>query len=115
VAKPWGRHASESDQVPPGADSGGRNGGDEPWWDGRRIAIRPDVPGPKLDPEALILIRSDDECVAAQAKIDDSINGMKQKSLQDLWPEWLWKADDDLALHQEAHSDKSVRPDTKSA
>lgn len=117
MAKPRGRQDAESDQLPPGDDSdGGRGGsGAEPWWDGRRVAIRPDVPGPKLDPEALVLIRTDDERVAAQAKIDHSINETKKKSLKELWPKWLWKADDDLAPQEEARSQEDARPDAKSA
>jgi hypothetical protein len=63
-----------------------------PWWDGRRVAIRPDVPGFDFDPEALVLIRSDEERMAAQNRIDRSID--ETKSSKDLWPHWLWEADD---------------------
>jgi len=70
----------------------GRAGKRAPWWDGRRVAIRPDVPGPHFDPDALVLIRSDQERVAAQARIDQSID--ETKSATDLWPHWLWQADE---------------------
>jgi hypothetical protein len=117
VNKPWGRQDTESDQAPPGDDTGGDGSdGDEPWWDGRRVAIRPDVPGRKLDPEALVLIKTDRERIDAQAKIEKSIDETKKKSLKDLWPRWLWKVDDDLAPELPlTDEDEDTNLDTKSA
>ena len=50
--------APEAEQRPTGA---------RPWWDGRQVAIRPDVPGREFDAGDLILVRSDTE--------RDQING----------------------------------------
>jgi hypothetical protein len=40
--------------------------------------------------------------MAAQVEINRSIDEMKAKSDKDLWPRWLWKADDDLSPSEEA-------------
>lgn len=65
----------------------------DPWWDGRQVAIRPDVPGPEFDPGDLVLIRTDEERLAAQAGIDKFVDDTKNKSSRELWPRWLWKTD----------------------
>lgn len=100
--KSEGLVGTESDSGKPSA--GGRKwrpDGDDPWWEGRGVAIRPDVPGSEIDPEVLVLVRTDDERIAAQAKINRTIDEMKAKSDKDLWPQWLWKSDDDLAPREE--------------
>lgn len=116
-SKPEGLLGTESEDARSGSSGRkGRTDDDEPWWDGRRVAIRPDVPGPEFDPEDLVLIRTDDERIAAQAKINRSIDEMKAKSDKDLWPQWLWKADDDLAPREEADpGDEGASPEAKSA
>jgi hypothetical protein len=68
----------------------------DPWWDGRQVAIRPDVPGPALDPGDLVLIKSDTERIEAQTGISRFVDETKSKSPQDLWPKWLWEADDGI-------------------
>jgi hypothetical protein len=70
----------------------GRSAG-SPWWDGRQVAIRPDVPGPAFDPDDLVLVRSDEERVEVQSRIERSVDEAKEKSSEDLWPSWLWDAD----------------------
>jgi hypothetical protein len=104
-SKPDGILGTDSDSGVSGASSRwGRLDGDEPWWEGRGVAIRPDVPGPGFDPEALVLIRSDEERSAAQAKISRSIDDMKSKSDRELWPQWLWNSDDDLSPREESET-----------
>jgi len=69
----------------------------DPWWDGRQVAIRPDVPGTAVDPGDLVLIKNDTERLQVQAGIDRSVDETKKKSSAELWPQWLWDADDDGA------------------
>jgi hypothetical protein len=66
----------------------------DPWWDGRQVAIRPDVPGQSFDPRNIVLVRSDSERLEAQVGIDRFVDETKGKSSGDLWPQWLWDADD---------------------
>jgi hypothetical protein len=110
-----GRAGTDLDPEPGDDDRSGSAGGGAPWWEGRRVAIRPDVPGPSFDPESLVLIRSDEERMAAQAKINSSIDEMKDKSPEDRWPGWLWKRDDDLASKQKRLSDSTQSSKSQSA
>ena len=66
-----------------------------PWWDGRQVAIRPDVPGSAFDPGDLILIKNDTERVEAEIRVEESVTETKASSLEDPWPHWLWEADED--------------------
>ena len=101
-SKPDGLAGTESDSGQSGASGHRwRPDGEEPWWEGRGVAIRPDVPGPGIDPEVLVLIRTDEERVAAQAKINHTIDEMKARSDRELWPQWLWESDDDLSPGEE--------------
>ena len=56
-----------------------------PWWDGRCVAIRPDVPN--LDTTALRLVRGDAERAAVHARIAAA-------AAAPAWPSWLWEAED---------------------
>lgn len=62
---------------------------DPPWWDGRQVAIRPDVPGRALDPGDLVLIRTDEEWVEIEPRIDDYATKVKETPVDKLWPEWM--------------------------
>ena len=59
------------------------------WWDGRQVAIRPDVPSRDFDPEDLVLVKSDDERVRWQNRINSYIAEHKRAAEADLWPSWL--------------------------
>jgi hypothetical protein len=59
----------------------------EPWWEGRQVAIRPDVPGNDLDPDDLVLIESDEERLEADVAIDHAVAATKKSD--ELWPTWL--------------------------
>jgi len=63
------------------------------WWDGRQVAIRPDVPGSRLNTGDLVLVRDDDERLAAQAGIERSVNETKNLQPEELWPDWLWEGE----------------------
>jgi hypothetical protein len=86
----------------------GLTSNDDPWWNGRQVAIRPDVPGPDFDPETLVLVRSDKERPAVEARIDRSIDATKKKSADELWPQWLWEADDDLTARDDELSESGT-------
>jgi len=63
---------------------------DERWWDGRQVAIRPDVPSRAFDPQDLILIKSDEERVSLQNRINQHVAEQKEgASDESLWPSWL--------------------------
>jgi hypothetical protein len=74
----------------------------DPWWDGRQVAIRPDVPGTSFDPADLILVRNDSERLAAQAGIERCVDEAKTKSSEELWPGWLWDADAPTKSNQDS-------------
>ncbi len=59
---------------------------DRPWWDGRCVVIRPDVPG-HLDISSLALIRSERERAEIQARIDAAV--AEEAARPDRWPYWL--------------------------
>lgn len=65
-----------------------------PWWDGRQVAIRPDVPGSTFDPRNTLLVRNDKERLEAQVRIASFVEEIKRRTVEQLWPEWLWHADD---------------------
>jgi hypothetical protein len=58
---------------------------ERPWWHGRCVVIRPDVPN--LDVSSLQLIRSDGERREIYARIDAAVDAAPE------WPEWLWAGD----------------------
>jgi hypothetical protein len=60
-----------------------------PWWDGRQVAIRPDVPGSHFDPGDLVLIETDDERTEMDIRIDACVDEEAQAPSDDLWPDWL--------------------------
>jgi hypothetical protein len=59
------------------------------WWDGRQLAIRPDVPGRDFDPGDLVLVQTEDEWNEIETRIDSYTNELKQQSIEQLWPEWM--------------------------
>lgn len=77
----------------------------DPWWDGRQVAIRPDVPGPGFDPMDLVIIRTDEERLKAQSRIDQSVTEIKAKSSKELWPDWLWEGGDEASEDSARSSD----------
>jgi hypothetical protein len=60
-----------------------------PWWDGRQVAIRPDVPSRGFDPDDLILVKTDNERLASQTRINRYVADQKNKPEGELWPRWL--------------------------
>jgi hypothetical protein len=62
---------------------------EDPWWDGREVAIRPDVPSREFDPEDLVLVKTDDERVEVQKRIIQHVVQKLDVSDKDLWPTWL--------------------------
>lgn len=60
-----------------------------PWWDGRQVAIRPDVPGPSFDPGDLVLVETENERTEMNVRIDESVDEDAQAARDDLWPDWL--------------------------
>lgn len=64
-------------------------GDDPPWWDGRQVAIRPDVPGREFDPGDLVLIRTDEEWDEIEPKIDEHATKVKETPVDQLWPDWM--------------------------
>lgn len=60
-----------------------------PWWDGRQVAIRPDVPGREFDPGDMVLIKTDEEWDQIEPQIDDYVAEVKQTPAEKLWPEWM--------------------------
>ena len=89
----WWAAVGKAKQALDRARPGHARSDDDSWWDGRQVAIRPDVPGSGLDPGSLTLIRDDDERVEAQAGIERSVNETKQMTPEELWPDWLWEGD----------------------
>lgn len=59
---------------------------ERPWWDGRCVVRRPDVPG-HLDVSSLQLIRSEEERAEIQARIDAAVDAEAARA--DRWPYWL--------------------------
>jgi hypothetical protein len=60
-----------------------------PWWDGRQVAIRPDVPGREFDPGDMVLIKTDDEWDQIEPQIDAYVAEVKKTPTVELWPEWM--------------------------
>ncbi len=61
-----------------------------PWWEGRQVAVRPDVPGSTFDPGDLILIETDGERLDMGVRIDRSVAEEAETDDSDLWPaQWL--------------------------
>jgi hypothetical protein len=55
-----------------------------PWWNGRCVAFRPDVPA-GLNVDDLCLIRTDEERAIMHERIDAAVAAGKD----DPWPSWL--------------------------
>lgn len=64
-----------------------------PWWDGRQVAIRPDVPGSDIDPGDLVLVETEDERVEMNVRIDSSMEQEAAAPDDELWPDWLCPRD----------------------
>jgi hypothetical protein len=81
----------------------------ETWWDGRQVAIRPDVPSTAFDPRGLVLVETDAERLQAQSRISRYVSAQKQATSDDaLWPSWLCERPDET-------TERSLpdRPDTE--
>jgi hypothetical protein len=73
-----------------------------PWWDGRQVAIRPDVPGSDVDPGDLVLVETENERTEMNVRIDRSMGQEAEVPDEELWPDWLAPRDtavNDLALN----------------
>jgi hypothetical protein len=61
----------------------------DPWWDGRHVAIRPDVPGVKLDVGDLVLARTDEERDQVNVGIDRYATEVARSKSDDELADWL--------------------------
>jgi hypothetical protein len=52
---------------------------EKPWWDGRNVVIRPDVPGRNFNPEAMVLFKTPGERARGNAAIDRAVSEMKDR------------------------------------
>lgn len=63
-----------------------------PWWDGRQVAIRPDVPGHEFDAGDLVLVRNDMERDQINGAIDRyATEESERDSSDDELEAWLGK------------------------
>jgi hypothetical protein len=78
-----------------------RNQNERPWWDGREVVRRPDVPT-GLDPDALCLYRTDEERRLGHAAVRRFAEGIAQQartaSVEELAGWLLVTADSQSAL-----------------
>jgi hypothetical protein len=74
---------------PAGTDR--RETGSRPWWDGRQVAIRPDVPGREFDAGDLVLVRTDEERDQINAGIDRYVAELERNTSDNELDEWLGK------------------------
>lgn len=65
--------------------------GARPWWDGRQVAIRPDVPGLEFDVGDLVLVRTDVERDEINAGIDRYATEMESATSDNELDDWLSK------------------------
>jgi hypothetical protein len=74
---------------PAGAER--RRTASRPWWDGRQVAIRPDVPGRDFDAGDLVLVRTDEERDQINAGIDRYVAEQEGNKSDNELDDWLGK------------------------
>jgi hypothetical protein len=74
---------------PAGAER--RGTGSRPWWDGRQVAIRPDVPGREFDAGDLVIVRTDEERDQINAGIDRYVEELERNTSDNELDNWLGK------------------------
>jgi hypothetical protein len=62
-----------------------------PWWDGRQVAIRPDVPGREFDAGDLVLVRTNEERDQINAGIDRYVAELEHNTSDNELDDWLGK------------------------
>lgn len=62
-----------------------------PWWDGRQVAIRPDVPGREFDAGDLVLVRNDTERDDINGAIDRYATELEEGDPPDELDAWFGK------------------------
>jgi len=74
---------------PTGAERRGTDS--RPWWDGRQVAIRPDVPGREFHAGDLVLVRTDEERDQINAGIDRYVAELEHNMSDNELDDWLGK------------------------